>query len=76
MPQSLREAALGADPATDVEVLQRALDGAVFPLQPRQLALLARENEAAPVLLTRLSTLEARAFASLDEVATALTAER
>lgn len=57
------------------EPLQRALEGAVFPLGREQLVRIARENSAAPALLTLLSALPERgAFASLDAVATAVEA--
>jgi hypothetical protein len=55
-------------PSPLAQSLQQALLGAVFPLSTDQLLLLARENEAPPVVLTLLSTLPGRRFESLDEV--------
>jgi hypothetical protein len=48
--------------------LQKALLGAVFPLSREQLLLLARENEAPPLVLSLLSALPPRRFESLDAV--------
>jgi hypothetical protein len=55
--------------------LQKALLGAVFPLSVDQLVLLARENEAAPGVLSLLSTLPRRRFESLEAVARELEAQ-
>lgn len=49
------------------EVTQ-ALAGAVYPLSRDQLVVLARENEAPRMLVTLLSGLPARTFASEAEV--------
>jgi hypothetical protein len=51
-----------------VQPLHEALLGAVFPLSTEQLVLLARENEAPPVVLSLLSNLPRRRFESLDAV--------
>ena len=72
MADSQRDTVHAAEPATDAEVLQRALSGAIYPLQPRQLDLLAGENEAPPELRSRLSSLEQREFGSLGDVEAAL----
>ena len=55
--------------------LQKALLGAVFPLSADQLLLLARENEAAPGILSLLSTLPRSRFESLEAVARELEAQ-
>ncbi|EPX63644.1 hypothetical protein D187_006052 [Cystobacter fuscus DSM 2262] len=60
------------DPAGLVLALSQALRGAVFPLSRTQLVWLARENDAAASLLTRLSGLPEGVFASLAEVERAL----
>ncbi|OJH39668.1 hypothetical protein BON30_19490 [Cystobacter ferrugineus] len=52
--------------------LSQALRGAVFPLSRSQLVWLARENDAAASLLTRLNGLPEEVFASLAEVERAL----
>lgn len=46
----------------------RALEGAVYPLSRAHLLLLARENEAPDLILTRLSALPNRLFESEAEV--------
>ncbi len=48
--------------------LSDALLGAVYPLQPNELSLVARENEAPATLVTLLSGLPPRRFGSLREV--------
>ncbi|HEX8821253.1 MAG TPA: DUF2795 domain-containing protein [Archangium sp.] len=48
--------------------LQQALLGAVFPLSTEQLVLLARENDAPPIVLSLLSGLPRQRFDSLDLV--------
>ena len=53
-------------------LVEQALQGAVYPLGGRQLVQVARENEAPPTILTLLSALPERAFASLDDVARAV----
>ncbi len=45
-----------------------ALNGAVYPLARRELLLVARENEAPPMLLTLMSDLRSGSYASLAEV--------
>lgn len=45
-----------------------ALEGAVYPLSRAQLLVLARENEAPGLILTRLSSLPDRRFSSEAEV--------
>ncbi len=55
-----------------VEALAQALLGAVFPLSRSQLVWLARENDAAASLLTRLNGLPEQVFASQAEVERAL----
>jgi len=45
-----------------------ALAGAVFPLERSQLVLVARENDAPPAILSLVSSLPDRRFASLAEV--------
>ena len=45
-----------------------ALPGAVYPLSPLQLVVIARENEASPILITLFSGLPPRPFSSLREV--------
>jgi uncharacterized protein DUF2795 len=62
-------------PAPLAEPLQNALLGAVFPLSTEQLVLLARENEAPPVVLSLLSNLPSRLFESLDAVQQELEAQ-
>ena len=53
-------------------LVNEALLGAVFPLGARQLVQVARENEAPSTVLTLLSALAERAYASLDDVAQAV----
>jgi hypothetical protein len=48
--------------------LERALDGAVFPLRRREVLLVARENGAARTVLTLLSCLPDVPFRSAQEV--------
>ncbi|WP_395856017.1 DUF2795 domain-containing protein [Cystobacter fuscus] len=60
------------DPAGLVVALSQALRGAVFPLSRSQLVWLARENDAAASLLTRLSGLPEGVFASSGDVERAL----
>jgi uncharacterized protein DUF2795 len=55
-----------------VRALSQALLGAVFPLSRSHLVWLARENDAAASLLSRLSGLPQGVFASLSEVERAL----
>jgi hypothetical protein len=52
----------------DDRPLQQALLGAVFPLSPEQLVLLARENEASSAVLSLLESLPRRRFDSLSAV--------
>jgi hypothetical protein len=55
-------------PSPLAQPLHKALLGAVFPLSTEQLVWLARENEAAPVVLSLVSNLPRRLFESLDAV--------
>jgi hypothetical protein len=55
-------------PSPLAQPLQKALIGAVFPLSTEQLVLLARENEAPPVVLSLLSGLPRQRFDSLDGI--------
>ncbi len=55
-------------PSPLAQPLDAALRGAVFPLSAEHLVLVARENEAPSVLLTLLSSLPRRTYASLDTV--------
>ncbi|SET50418.1 Protein of unknown function [Stigmatella erecta] len=48
--------------------LRKALEGAVFPLSVEQLVHVARENGAPATLLTLLSSLPRKPFASLEVV--------
>jgi hypothetical protein len=48
--------------------LSAALEGAVYPLTPRELVCVARENEAAKLIVTLLAALRPGAYRSLDEV--------
>ena len=52
--------------------LHEALLGAVVPLTAEELAWVARENEAPPVVLSLLGGLPRGSFASVDAVAVAL----
>ncbi|HLT30653.1 MAG TPA: hypothetical protein VK013_11460 [Myxococcaceae bacterium] len=72
MADSQRDTVRPAEPAPEAEVLQRALSGAIFPLEPRQLDLLAGENEAPAELRSRLSSLARREYGSLGDVEAAL----
>ena len=56
------------DQAGLVLALSQALRGAVFPLSRTHLVWLARENDAAASLLTRLSGLPEGVFASVADV--------
>lgn len=49
-----------------------ALQGAVYPLDRRQLVIIAQENEAPRMLLTLLSGLPNQRFVSDDEITRAL----
>ncbi|WP_232293641.1 DUF2795 domain-containing protein [Stigmatella aurantiaca] len=66
-------AARGADASAALEPtaappLRKALEGAVFPLSAEQLVHVARENGAPAPLLTLLSSLPRKPFASMEGV--------
>jgi hypothetical protein len=48
--------------------VSRALEGAVYPLEPSRVVWVARENEAPPTLLSLLSVLRRTRYLSLAEV--------
>ncbi|AKQ67448.1 hypothetical protein A176_004360 [Myxococcus hansupus] len=58
------------------ESLQKALEGAVYPLSARQLTWVARENEAPSLVLSLLGSLPRIRFDSVDAVARALESDR
>jgi len=53
-----------------------ALNGAVYPLDRRELLLVARENDAPGMLLTLMSALRSRSYLSLAEVQESLEERR
>lgn len=57
-----------------VAQVERALEGAVFPLDRERLVWVARENDAAAEVLTALSALPARPYQGLEQVLGQLTA--
>ncbi len=59
-------------PQPFAESLHKALEGAVYPLSARQLAWVARENEAPAAVQSLLGTLPQASFGSVDAVARAL----
>ncbi len=65
------EARVG-QPLPLARALHEALLGAVFPLTAEELALVARENEAPPMVLSLLGGLPRGRFDSADAVAVAL----
>lgn len=65
-PELMADAAEGDCPlAIQLDI---ALEGAVYPLRRREIVLVARENDAAPPLLTLLSGLPDQIFGSHDDV--------
>ena len=59
-------------PLIQMQALQQALRGAVFPLSVEQLVWLARENEASASVLSLLSGLPRGSFGSVAAVQGAL----
>ncbi|MBM4381328.1 MAG: DUF2795 domain-containing protein [Deltaproteobacteria bacterium] len=72
-PTRRRQAvATRADDAPLAERLDGALAGAVFPLEPNNLAVVARSNGASHKIIRMLAGLPDRAFGSVGDVRGAL----